>query len=98
MFKEMIRGTQRQMIMVRTSKSRMFETAYFVLRTTANEDAGEGDMIAEANRIIAEACGTSGKRKRERRIFSGHRILAFLAGSLSGGALTAIIWIFSSIF
>ncbi len=49
----MIRGAQKQMIVVRTRNSRVFEEAYFVIRRNAGRgETDETDMLWEANRII----------------------------------------------
>ena len=55
----MVKGTKRQIIFLpnlQGSGKGIFECAYFVLRADHTEDdAGEADMLAEAERIVAEA-------------------------------------------
>lgn len=49
----MLRGAQKQMIVIRTHNSRLFEEAYFVVRKPrAGRVACKEDMLWEANRII----------------------------------------------
>ena len=49
----MIKGAQKQMIVVRTGDSRYFDEAYFVLRREIKAHRGSrNDMLTEANRII----------------------------------------------
>lgn len=77
------------MIVVKTSDSRLFEEAYFVLRRDCRE--GENDMVAEANRII-EGCGgkmSRGGVKRLKRWMVS--IAIFLGGSAFGGGLACAL-------
>ena len=51
----MIKGIQRKMIIVKTDRSKIFETAYFVLRADLDDGASEAnDLLSEANRIVNE--------------------------------------------
>lgn len=67
----MLRGSQKQMIVVRTKDSRMFEEAYFVMRRGVSQrEADAPDMLWEANRIIESSlpsaeCGGAVEGKRE---------------------------------
>ncbi|MBE6584795.1 MAG: hypothetical protein E7649_07495 [Ruminococcaceae bacterium] len=81
----MVRGAQKQMIVVKTQDSAVFEEAYFVVRR--NAVAGRMDMIAEANKII-EACGIGGKVKRKLDI---KLFMIALGTFVGGGAIGAII-------
>ena len=52
----MIKGTHKQMVVVRTSDSRYYEEAYFVLRRGGlTSPDSESTMVAEANRILDES-------------------------------------------
>lgn len=83
----MIRGCQREMIVLQTKESPLFESAYFVLRR-GYRPAPHGDMLAESNRIIGE--GKSYFKKRRKR----DRVLPFLCGFLLGGVLFGVgAWI-----
>ena len=80
----MIKGCHREMILLQTKDSPLFESAYFVLRRT-RLCAPRGDMLAEANRIIGE-----GNQYLSRRKKCG-KGLAFLLGALLGGGVFALI-------
>jgi hypothetical protein len=85
----MIKGAQRQMIVVKTADSSLFEEAYFVVRREYRGDGG--DMVAEANRLI-ESCGgrRSGGMRRLRGVFLSAGI--FLCGALIGGGIVGALW------
>ena len=84
----MVKGTQRQMIMVRTPESELFELAYFVLRTDVRNGTDEGSMIDEANMIVKNAFGEGlgskgkGKSKKARGRVGGAGAILFFAGSI----------------
>ncbi len=90
----MIRGIQRQMIMVKTDKSSIFESACFLLRTDiAEKETDREDMLKEANRIIDENYSHNNRKRcrRGKRIREG--IPPFFLGSLCGSALFGLIWL-----
>ena len=62
----MIKGAQKQMIVVRTAASRYFDEAYFVLRHGVGSDRShEPDLLTEAQRILEESeTHRAGKRVR----------------------------------
>ena len=62
----MIKGAQKQMIVLRTGGSRYFDEAYFVLRSGVSPGRGQRtDLLAEANRILEESENLrTGKRKK----------------------------------
>lgn len=69
----MIKGCQRQMIVVQGKDKGLFETAYFVLRREKERGAVcEADMLAEANRIINEnrLQGRGGRGRRSRCLWA----------------------------
>jgi hypothetical protein len=80
----MIRGCQREMIVLQTKESALFESAYFVLRRGCRASVC-GDMLAESNRIVGE--GREYFQKRQKR----RKILPFLCGFLAGGVIAALI-------
>ena len=83
------------MIMVKTDKSSIFETAYFLLRTDIYEPRpNENDMIKEANRIISENYSHKKRKRDERKRKLRNGIPYFIFGILSGIISTAIIWLF----
>lgn len=80
----MIRGTEfgeMRMIRLRTSGSRIFSEAYFVLRR-AGTDAPIDDIVAEAQRVIRKYSSASELRLVRRRF----PVRAFLIGVFSGVA------------
>ncbi len=86
----MIKGTQRQMVMVRTDDSERFEMAYFLLRTDG-EGREERSMIDEANRIVSSVCGNGKGSKREKIRGAFLRILIFSVGAAFGAAALGVI-------
>ena len=89
----MIKGCQREMIVVQTQKSKVFEQAYFMLRRESRT-LQHGDLLAEANLLVqAVSEGTVvRKRPRGRRAFFW---MGVLAGALLGTGLFAL---FSALF
>lgn len=81
----MLKGAQKQMIVVKTAENRFFEEAYFVIRPNA-KICGE-DMVSEAYKII-DACTDKKKGKKEREVKK--HILAF-AAFCSGTAFGALL-------
>ena len=94
----MIRGAKKNMIVVRTRDSRMFEEAYFVMRRDSSlSRIEESDMLWEANRILesavprAEQAARSpvttdrGRRRRE--------AIWFLLGLVSGSGIMGLLWL-----
>ena len=75
----MLKGCQREMIMLETRGSTVFESAWLVLRRD-KPAVSHADMLAEANRIIggADKKGRKWGRKIER--------LAFWALGVASGA------------
>lgn len=84
----MIKGAQKQMIVVRTGGSRYFDEAYFVLRRGVKPGRTErNDMLSEANRILRES-------ETVRPVIKSHRIRPYLLfgfGILLGAAATVLI-------
>ena len=83
----MLKGCQREMIMLQTGESRLFESAWFVLRPE-RKSACEEDMLSEANRIIGV-----GERRRT-RLGRPRRLLYFLWGCTSGLAVAFLLGLF----
>ncbi len=83
----MVKGTQKQMVVVRTAGNRYYEQAYFVLRDGHRvTDEVEPTMLAEANRILDECMLTPRPRRRRMR-----RMTAFFLGLLSGATVAAAV-------
>ena len=81
----MIKGCQKEMIVMQTQDSAVFESAYFILRRQ-KAVSGKADMLAEANRIIG-AGNAYMKRRRKKRV----HVWAFLIGNGCGAAVLALI-------
>lgn len=79
----MIKGSQRQMIVVRTDDSRYFDEAYFVLRRNLKTPT-QNDMLKEANRILSERVSPPRLASRA----SLWRWLFFGVGVLCGALVT----------
>ena len=83
----MIKGAQKQMIVVRTGHSHYFDEAYFVLRREMRAPHCKRDMLREANRILEEAALPHPDPKNVRRF----RLLPFLIGLLCGAAVCLLL-------
>ena len=95
----MIKGVQRQMIVLRPEKSSAFETAYFVLRSDLEKTPFDTEaMLLEANRLISENKPTRKRKKyaKKERIRSGFPF--FCGGFLFGAAFLIFILFASSLF
>jgi hypothetical protein len=80
----MVKGTQKQMVVVKTAGNRYYEEAHFVLRDGQRlTDEAEPTMLAEANRILDECM-----RKPRRRM---RRVSAFLLGLVLGAMLALAV-------
>jgi len=90
----MIKGSQRQIILIKGDESSLFESAYFVLRREAEQSgARHEDMVREANRIIEKSLPAGAERIKKRQLFA-HRVRSaaiFLGGCLFGCAATALV-------
>ncbi len=78
----MLKGVNRNVIVVTADANSRFESVYFVLKRGEARDSA--DLLKEANRIIAES-GLSRKPIRKKRRF----VLAFALGGFSGVILGA---------
>lgn len=83
----MLKGSRRQLIVVRTGGSRYFDEAYFILRREMDASkTGREDILREANRILQESIPEC-KRKRRRLALP----VSFLLGLLIGGGCVALL-------
>ena len=80
-----LKGCQGKIIRLKNPGGRLFEEALFVLREDARP-APEGDMLAEANRILDESMLLPHPRRRRIR-----RVSAFLLGLMVGAVLAAAV-------
>jgi hypothetical protein len=85
----MLRGYQRRLVMIRTKESRIFESAFFILRSGTAQIA-QCEMVDEARRIIEE-CGMP--RKKAVRLTFGHILLSSGICFFLGAAVVGAVWI-----
>ena len=89
----MIRGTQKNMIVIKPPVTSPFESAWFVLRRVGKESPPpeKGAMVREAHRILSESA-----TQHRRKIFPKDRLasmlLVFLSGILCGALTVGILW------
>ena len=89
----MIKGCRKNMIMVPGGADSVFESVYFVLRSDVKQESdGEGDMVAEANRIVKEleGCESEGNKSASKWKRS---LLFFAAGAVTGGGVTVLLFL-----
>ena len=93
----MVRGCQKKIIVMKNISSSFFDEAHFILKDSA---AGkplidEGDMIAEAHRIILENQYSASAESEDSRSGRSPGACAgwFTAGVFSGGIIMAIAFI-----
>ncbi|MBQ9162177.1 MAG: hypothetical protein IJX74_02770 [Clostridia bacterium] len=95
--REMIKGAQKKMVVVRTRDSRLFEEAYFVMRRdTPQILCDDGDIVAEANRIIRQNTEHTRRKAIENaceRSAKISRLISFGAGFLAGGGAIALLFL-----
>ena len=85
----MVKGAQKQMVVLKINDSEVFEEAYFVVRRGAGNI--RMDMLSEANRIVEE-CGVRRKKNMKVSIRSlVFAVASFLAGSVIGAILVGIV-------
>ena len=92
----MVKGIQREMVMVRTAQSELFEMAYFILRSDTEKKYGSKSIIYEANSIVSAICadGAREKEKKKRRSQRRAGALWFLSGVLAGAMAVFLIGVF----
>ena len=86
----MIKGAQKQMIVIRTGASKYFDEAYFVLKSGIKPKREEQtDLLAEANRILKES---ENAKKTTKKLFR-QPLVCLIAGVLLGGILASGLYI-----
>ena len=96
----MIKGCQKNVIWLRNTESDIFEQAYFILSDSASlKKKSEGDIIAEARRIIEESPGggyfggTAAYPRIKRRMPSAVvKLLFFILGAVAAGVPLSFIF------
>ncbi len=83
----MLRGTSRNVIVVKTDSESMFESAYFIMKK--GSVAPRRDIVREANKII-DGGGDATCRSRPSLAVS---VCLFLAGAVVGAVSTAVAFV-----
>lgn len=82
----MMRGCQRQIIMLKGTDSQIFDEAYFLLRKDFDRSRGdESELVREAERLVA-------LNTTRRRVRVVSKWALFAAGMLAGGLLCLLVW------
>ncbi len=80
----MIKGTNRNVIVVRTDKDSRFESVYFVMKKNGSSD--HSDMLKEANSIICKS-----GMLQNRKMLPSKGTFVFL-GALLGFLISSLLW------
>ncbi|MBO5683253.1 MAG: hypothetical protein J6S10_04650 [Clostridia bacterium] len=88
----MIRGTQREMIMIRGDGESSFESVLFILRADLPPaKRKKEDMLTEAKRILAENYRAKTKGSKRPREWVGGALPAFFLGAIAGALFSALL-------
>lgn len=89
----MIKGINKNMIVVKNTGSRYFEEAHFIIKNSAS-DRSERDLVKEASKIVGTVLSESGKvSKPKRGIIKG--LITVLLSFISGAALGIMLCLLS---
>ena len=86
---DMVKGTQRKVIVLKDTKSGIFDEAYFIVKTSADPNLNRRDMTNEAKRI-SEEFSVNQKKKSDKYI----RPLWFFIGVAFCSLLCAVLLMF----
>lgn len=90
----MLKGIQKNMILIQMPKGKYFEAAYFVIRSRAlDKEARHGEMVREANRIIGEMGLVEESKKQQKAQGRRNKIMFFVYGVLAGAISVALAWL-----
>ena len=85
----MLKGIQKNVIMIQPKSSNIFERAYFIIKDDKKPSrCDRSEMIKEANRIITD----SGILKHKHRKKRPSPFIMFLIGALFGASMIGILW------
>ncbi len=89
----MIKGINKNMIVVKNTGSRYFEEAHFIIKNGIS-DRSERDLVKEASKIVGTVLTESGKvSKPKRGILKG--LIVVLLSFISGAALGIFLCLIS---
>ena len=89
----MVKGAQKQMVVVKINDSDVFEEAYFVVRRGAS--AIRMDMISEANRIVESSVARRTMKSAAKYRGVVACALSFFIGSLIGAMIVGVVMMLS---
>ena len=92
--KTRVRGSEKKIIYVKDTGSRIFEEAYFVIRRGMDEEdsrPSENDMVREATRLVTQSGADYPATRRRRRLRT--KILFFLAGAAAATSIFGGVWL-----
>ena len=84
----MVKGCQRQMVVLKCAPDSAFESAYFILRHERQKNLSQEDIVEQANRLIRENCFVRDKKRKRRDILLA--ALSFGCGALLSSAITVL--------
>ena len=84
----MVKGCQRQMVVLKCAPDSAFESAYFILRHERQKNLSQEDIVEQANRLIRENCFVRDKKRKRRYILLA--ALSFGCGALLSSAITVL--------
>ena len=84
----MVRGCQKRIYYIKDPRSSLFAEAYFVLKNREGSAPGEGELAAEAQRIVSDF-DRSGcfSPRRPHHTGAGQKLGAFVIGAASSSAV-----------
>ncbi len=89
----MIKGINKNMIVVKNTGSRYFEEAHFIIKNGIS-DCSERDLVKEASKIVGTVLTENGKMSKPKgRIIKG--LITFILSFISGAALGIMICLLS---
>ncbi len=78
----MLRGTQKRMLLIKDTKSGIFDEAYFIIKSSGTDGISRSDMIEEANRIISQSLLGTIEEKKKKPAAPWRFLLGFICGAL----------------
>lgn len=84
----MLKGTEKKIIYLKSTKSKHFDEAYFVLKDDIINDR-DGEILEEAERIIFKTDAFSKRKQRKKVSFKG--CFLFSLGTLTGSLFACVL-------